>query len=237
MPNDEGGSVPPLSTPQAERLHRLAHDLRNRVAGALEAVRSLHERPDGMDPAELSSFAERNLFQALRDIESALDDLGVERGPGKMRMEPVDLTHLLNGTLADVRPRLQRKAQTAITEVGEGLQVVGDPEILRQLVHALMTNASKFSAAGSEIRVSAAEQNGQVIVRVEDRGVGLSPSDLQELFVRYAWLTSRSTEGEGQARSTLARARQWATLHQGSLEAESKGIGKGTRFTLRLPAP
>ncbi|MBK8341119.1 MAG: sensor histidine kinase [Flavobacteriales bacterium] len=104
------------------------------------------------------------------------------------------------------------------------------------MVHGLLTNASKFSATGSEIRLFATKEEGWVILCVDDHGVGLAPEEIPELFVRYAWLSSRSTAGEGQARSTLARARQCAHLHQGSLDAESEGIGKGMRFTLRLPA-
>ncbi|MBK8341118.1 MAG: response regulator [Flavobacteriales bacterium] len=111
----------------------LAHDLKNRVGGVLEAVRLLHERHEGMDPAELSTFAERNLFQALREIESALDDLGVERGPGKIRKEPLDLTLLATETLADLRPRLLRKEQLMIAEVADGPACTGRPQLLRRV--------------------------------------------------------------------------------------------------------
>lgn len=235
MPSTEARSIPPLDPDRSDRLHRLAHDLKNRIGGVLEAVRLLHERPEGTDPAEISTFAERNLFRALRDIESALDDLGVERGPAKIQIGPVDLTGIVKDSLADVRPRFMRKEQDLIAEVAEDMHVTGDAELMRQVVHGLLTNASKFSNTGATIRCAAFVRDGQAIVRIDDPGSGLTPEDLEDLFVRYAWLSSRSTAGEGQARSTLARARHWVESHHGSLEAESEGIGKGARFTLRLP--
>ncbi|HRF81180.1 MAG TPA: hypothetical protein PL070_13970, partial [Flavobacteriales bacterium] len=68
-----------------------------------------------------------------------------------------------------------------------------------------------------------------------DHGVGLSQADLEQAFVRFAWLESRPTGNESQGRGTLARARDWATAHGGSLSVKSKGEGAGCTFTLQLP--
>jgi signal transduction histidine kinase len=64
--------------------------------------------------------------------------------------------------------------------------------------------------------------------------VGLSGKDLEEIFTRYAMLSSQSTGGESQARSTLSRAKQWAEAQGGTLSASSQGIGKGSSFTVAL---
>ena len=117
----------------------------------------------------------------------------------------------------------------------EALQVVGDPLWLEQLVTALLTNASKFSGPGTSITVRLGTSGDHAELNVIDEGVGLSSGDLEKIFVRYAWLDSRSTANEPQGRSTLARAHQWAEIHGGTLHARSEGPGKGSCFALRLP--
>jgi signal transduction histidine kinase len=114
--------------------------------------------------------------------------------------------------------------------------VQGDKHWLKELVNALLTNASKFSPKGSSITVGVHRDTDRVVLTVADPGVGMSPSDLSQAFVRYAWLESRSTDGEPQGRSTLARARQWAEAHHGTLNVNSRGPGKGCCFTLSIPA-
>jgi signal transduction histidine kinase len=112
--------------------------------------------------------------------------------------------------------------------------VLGHEEQLVELISALLSNASKFSAAGSTIHVSLRQVDGGVILQIRDEGVGLTPGDLGMVFHRYAWLSSRSTAGEAQGRSTLARARQWARAMGGDLDATSEGPGRGCTFTVTL---
>lgn len=218
-----------------ERLHKLSHDLKNRIGATLEALRGLREPGTGLTADELHRFAERNLFQAMHTLERALDDLGVERGPGAMDLRPVDLAAIAREAAERCAPRLGRKQQTLELHLTEGLLVQGDPDLLTELVHALLTNASKFSPEGSTVRLQAVRSERDAVVRVIDQGVGLNADDLAQVFERYAWLGSRPTAGEGQSRGTLARARQWAHAHGGRLLAHSDGPGTGCTFTLAVP--
>ncbi|MBV6404821.1 MAG: HAMP domain-containing histidine kinase [Flavobacteriales bacterium] len=218
-----------------ERLHRLSHDLKNRIGSALEALRGLREPANGLSPADLHDFAERNLFQAMHTLERALDDLGVARGPGAVALQPVDLAQVARAAADRCTSRYARKQQSLAIDLPDRLPVHGDAELLVELVHALLTNASKFAPAGSEVHLQAADRDRQAVLSVSDRGAGLAADDLERVFQRYAWLSSRPTAGEGQARSTLARAHQWAHAHGGLLEARSDGPGAGCTFTLALP--
>ncbi len=218
-----------------ERLHRLSHDLKNRIGSVLEALRGLREPASGLTPDELHDFAERNLFQAMHTLERTLDDLGVERGPGALALRPVDLPPLARSAAERCSTRLARKQQSLTVELPDRLPVEGDAELLVELVHALLTNASKFSPAGSEVRMKAVVADGRAVLSVCDHGVGLTTDDLERVFERYAWLSARPTAGEGQARSTLSRAFQWARAHGGRLEARSAGPGTGCTFILTLP--
>jgi signal transduction histidine kinase len=222
-------------TEQAERLHRFAHDIRNRLAGMRQVLQHLASPDPEMDAAELALFGEQQFFKALREVESLLDDLSVERGVGAIRPGTVDLAAVVGEAIADLDHRYERKEQGIEKHLPETLLVAGDAHLLKELVAALLSNASKFSPAKEVVHVSLTTADGQAEFTVRDHGVGLSANDLANVFVRYAWLESRPTAGEAQGRSTLARARQWAEAHGGTLSASSAGPGEGCSFTLRLP--
>lgn len=220
---------------RAERLHRFAHDIRNRLTGMHQALQHLAGDGAPAEKDELLSFGEQQLFKALREVEDLLDDMGVDRGVGKLRMETLLPAQLVRDAVRDLEHRFTRKEQKTALELDEDLPVTGDPHHVPAIIAALLSNASKFSPQGSAIRVRLVRGDGQAVLHVRDEGVGLTADDLAQVFVRYAWLQSRSTDGEAQGRGTLARVRQWAEAHGGTLEAHSEGPGRGCTFTLRLP--
>src|SRR5262245_36783573 len=79
---------------QTERLHHFSHALRNRLTGLFEAMRHVREFPADQQQ-EIAEFAERQFFQALREMEELLDDLQVDRGPGTLKKERVPISTLL----------------------------------------------------------------------------------------------------------------------------------------------
>ena len=137
--------------------------------------------------------------------------------------------------IADLEHRFQRKEQHVAVTLVEGLAVMMDPQHAEQVFTALLSNASKFAPRGTTIHVQLGTADGQAVLQVRDEGVGLSKADLEQLFVRYAWLESRPTDGEAQGRGTLARVRETVRGHAGELTAHSAGVGLGATFTLALP--
>lgn len=220
----------------AEQLHSYAHDLKNRLAGLLEVLRQLREPSATDEQKELFAFGERQIFAVLRRSDGLLDDLAVPRAMPAPHTGPVDLLRTLDAAIDNQRYRFDRKQQSISIAERRPLTVAADPRQLATVLEALLSNASKFSAPGSVITVRPDAVDGQVSVHVQDNGVGLSAEDLKDVFVRYAWLTSTSTAGEAQGRSTLALCRRIAEAHGGSLTAQSGGPGQGALFTLRLPA-
>lgn len=221
---------------QAERLHTHAHDLRNRLAAIQQVLAQLKESAG--DPAnnELIEFAEQQYFKAMRATEELMDDLGVDRGIGSLRLESIDLKTLVTEAIASLQHRFDRKQQKVDLALDEGINVAGDPHWLGQLVNALLSNASKFTPREGRIRVTLERDGLSALIVVQDNGVGLDAEDLENVFVRYAWLKSLSTDGDPQGRSTLGRAITWAHAHKGSLTVHSEGAGHGSTFTLRLPS-
>lgn len=222
------------SAEQSDRLHRFAHDLRNRLSAIQQALAQMADA-SSEERVELIRFAEQQYFKAMRGTEELLDDFAIDRGPRLGELRLLRLDELARKAIAALEHRFNRKRQHVDAENLQAITVHGDERMLFDLVSALLSNASKFSEAGSTIALSLTEQDGAAILVVKDQGIGLEAEDLAEVFTRYALLKGRSTEGEAQGRSTLARAKQWAQAHRGDLTAASEGPGKGSSFSLRLP--
>jgi signal transduction histidine kinase len=230
-----GPSPAPLDPALADRLHRFAHDIRNRLAGMQQVMQHLSDEGAGMDRTELVTFGEQQFFKALRQVEDLLDDLGVDRTPLPGTVTDVHLAPVVRTAINGLQHRFGRKDQHVESDLDEGIHVPGNADHLDRMVSALLSNASKFSPAGSPIHVRLRRDGDHAVLTVQDEGVGLTAADLDQVFVRYAWLQSRPTDGEAQGRSTLARIRDMARAHGGELTAASAGPGHGSTFTLRLP--
>lgn len=222
------------SQEQAERLHRFAHDLRNRLAAMQQAAGQIADA-DPADRSDLLTFSEQQFFKAMRATEELLDDLSIDRDMIQPKVERIDLKELVAQEIDQLQHRFQRKGQIIDAQLVGAIVINADPYWIKLLVAALLSNASKFSAQGQPIGVRLSSDGTRACLQVIDKGVGMGPEDLAQVFVRYAMLASRTTSGEAQGRSTLARAKKWAEAHDGSLQVSSNGPGEGCAFSLRLP--
>ena len=116
---------------------------------------------------------------------------------------------------------------------GARLPVVGDAKLLFQVFSNLLANAIKYSPGGGPITIGAAPEAGEVVVTVEDRGIGIPEQDRDRLFTRY----SRGSNVSGIVGTGIGLylAKMVIDLHQGRIAVESRE-GEGSRFSVRLPA-
>jgi CheY-like chemotaxis protein len=113
--------------------------------------------------------------------------------------------------------------------------VKGDSTRLSQVVSNLLTNAAKYTPPGGNITVRAEADDGEVVVRVRDSGLGIAPEFLPrmfDLFVQERQTIDRSQGGLGLG---LTIVRNLVERHGGSVSATSEGLGKGSEFVVRLP--
>ena len=98
----------------------------------------------------------------------------------------------------------------------------------------LVGNAVKYSPTGNQVEITATNKDDQILIRIEDNGIGISKEDLPFIFEDfYTGTTDRNTErGSGVG---LALTKRILEAHNGSVSVESE-LGKGSIFTLCLPA-
>ena len=131
--------------------------------------------------------------------------------------------------------RTQTEKHTFTTDFAPHFPAVpGDTERLRQVLNNLLNNAIKYSPRGGAIVVSGRALPDQVIISVQDEGIGVDPADHQRIFERFARVdnsSSRKTQGAGLG---LYLVRAIVEAHQGHVWVESN-MGEGAEFSFSLP--
>jgi PAS domain S-box-containing protein len=220
-----------------EFLATLAHELRNPLAPIGNAV-ALLQRKNMADP-ELAWSREvisRQVAQMSRLIDDLLDIARIASGKLLVRREPVSLERAIDMALEISRPN--------ITAAGHNLSVVmppepvileADPMRLAQMFSNLLNNAARYSEPHGDITLSAEVEGRQVVVRVEDKGIGFPPEVASQIFEAFSQFTRTNERGHGGLGIGLSLVKGIAALHGGSVEARSAGPGKGSEFIVRLP--
>ena len=218
-----------------EFIAMLGHELRNPLSPILTALQLMNIR--GSDGTERErTVIERQLGHLTRLVDDLLDVSRIARGKVELKMEIVEACEVVTKAIELASPIIEQRRHTLSVDVpDEGLTVNGDPTRLSQVVSNLLTNAAKYTPPGGRITVNARHEEGDVVLRVRDTGVGIAPGMLPrifELFVQEGQAVDRSQGGLGIG---LTIVRNLIQHHGGSVAALSDGLGKGSEFIVRLP--
>jgi signal transduction histidine kinase len=157
-----------------------------------------------------------------------------EAGEIRWTDQSVDLSALVASLADQMEPVAAVKSIQIETTAQPNTHVRGDPSWLERVILNLLDNAVKFTPEGGQVRFSAAAENGQAVLRVEDTGIGIPAEALPHVFERfYRAEPSRSKQVQGVGLG-LALAKWIVEKHHGRIEAENLP-GQGSRFTVHLP--
>jgi len=117
----------------------------------------------------------------------------------------------------------------------EDLWLQADPTRLVQVMGNLLNNAAKYSPDGGLITLSAWQEENQAVLQVEDTGLGIPADQLDDVFEMFSQVNHALDRSQGGLGIGLALVKRLVQMHGGSVTAESAGLGRGSRFTVRLP--
>jgi CheY-like chemotaxis protein len=173
----------------------------------------------------------------VRLIDDLLDVSRITSGKIRLQRVPTPLTTLISNAVEANRAAITAGRFELTVDLPEAAVFLDvDPTRFIQVVSNLLHNATKFTEPGGRIHVVARPDPatpGWIGISVEDSGVGIAPNLLPHVFDLFA-------QGNGGGSQTglgigLALARQLVEMHGGHIEARSEGVGRGSRFTIRLP--
>ena len=215
----------------------LAHELRNPLTPICAGIELLKQGGgDSVTVLLVSSMMERQAKHMARIIEDLTDLSKIERDGIDLQFKPLSLEAVLRSAAEACRPNLATLEQRlSISPVPHDAAVYGDPTGLYEIFCNVLNNAIKYTPAHGEIRVVTRRELNQVIVCVEDDGIGMTADELTHVFETF-WQCKQSGLRSSGLGIGLALAQRLVHLHAGEITASSPGLGCGSVFTITLPA-
>jgi signal transduction histidine kinase/CheY-like chemotaxis protein len=211
----------------------LGHELRNPLSPILTALQLIRMR--GSESRELVVI-ERQVGHLVRLVDDLLDVSRITGGKITLRKQRLELAVIVARGLEMVSPLLdQKKHHLELEVMFEGLVVDADADRLAQVISNLLTNAAKYSDAGTTIRVTTSRNGNRAKVSVRDEGVGIPAHMLDAIFDRFVQQPQPLDRSKGGLGLGLTIVRSLLELHGGTIAVQSDGPGMGSEFSVELP--
>lgn len=232
---------------EAERATRLkdefvatmSHELRtplNAIVGWAGILRR-DRRPESVQQGV--EVIERNAKLQARMVEDLLDMSRILSGKLAIELQRTDMAAVIEAAVAGVMPAADAKKVRLYATTDLSAPVIGDAERLQQVLWNLLSNAIKFTPANGMVMVIAREAGHEgarsVEISVSDTGQGIDSKFLPFVFDRFRQADASTTRRHGGLGLGLSIVKSLVELHQGTVEAQSDGEGRGSTFMVRLP--
>jgi CheY-like chemotaxis protein len=169
-------------------------------------------------------------------IEDLLDVSRIVSGKLRLEVRPIDPIPVIENAIDSVRPAAEAKSIRLKSFVDPSTgPILGDPDRFQQIIWNLLSNAIKFTPEEGEVAVYLERVLPHVQIRITDTGIGIPPRFLPYLFERFSQAENSSRRSHGGLGLGLAIVRHLVELHGGTVQAESRGEGMGSTFTIKLP--
>lgn len=218
-----------------EFLAMLGHELRNPLSAVINASSLL--RQPGLSPENRNSaegVLERQTAQLDRLVNDLLDVGRVVSGKIEIEHAPIDLGRVIDAAVQAIKTSGRARAEALSVNHSEPAFVLGDFARLQQVVMNLLSNAIAHTTENDSIEVSVTREGKFAVLCVADTGSGFEEKDRTAIFDLF-YQVDRDLHRQGGLGIGLTLVKRLVEMHGGTVAAFSAGIGKGARFTVRLP--
>jgi two-component system phosphate regulon sensor histidine kinase PhoR len=148
--------------------------------------------------------------------------------------QQVKIEGIFQAAIQLCRPKAEEKKIHINLDCEKDTSAIFDPTLIEQAVVNLLDNALKYSEPQSTVLLKSHQQNSEVIISVQDHGIGIAQKHLPRLFERFYRVDKSRSRKEGGTGLGLAIVKHIAQAHGGHVSVESK-LGEGSRFSIHLP--
>ncbi len=220
--------------------HRLtsdvAHELRTPLMAMLVTVEAMQDGVLPADDEHLETVASETR-RLSRMVDAMLHLSRIENGKGSLKTERTDMIYLVRSLVSSQHQLFHERGLHLrfIDETGRSdLYAEVNSDLIQEAIVNLMSNAMRYTPEGGWVLVRIAYDRPDVLISVQDTGIGIAQEDISRVFSRF-WRSDASRERvRGGLGVGLAITKEIVDQHNGTITVESE-LGKGTTFTLRLP--
>jgi len=215
-----------------------SHELRTPLSIIMGAIRLILDEIPGKivdEQRDILATAMENVKRLARIVDSLLTISKIESGKVDLHKTAVNICELIKDTVSYYKLLAEEKELSLDYEVPEeGIDICLDPDRTKEILINLISNSIKFTPERGWVKVTCAERNGEVLVSVQDSGVGIAKEDIPKLFDKFTQFGRKVGPGEKGTGLGLAITKNLVDMHNGRIEVESK-VDQGTTFTISLP--
>ncbi|MGZ8223259.1 MAG: hybrid sensor histidine kinase/response regulator [Methylobacter sp.] len=221
-----------------EFLAMLAHELRNPLGPIRNAVQLLKKQETTNPKLTWScNVIDRQVTHMARLFDDLLDVARIMQGKIRLKTERFEIADIVNNAVEANRSLIEtRKQELTISQSATPQWIEGDRIRLTQVLSNLLNNAAKYTAESGKIMLSVRREGSDAVIEVRDTGIGMSPDILSQIFDLFTQADHSLAHSQGGLGIGLTLVRRLVEIHGGTVTAASAGVGRGSLFTVRLPA-
>ena len=219
-----------------EVMAKFSHELRNSLGTIRSAMHVLRIGPTKSPVQEEAQvLAERQITQMTRLVDDLLDASRIRNGGLQLRHGRFDLCGIIGHAMHSVECAMRdREHHMTVSFPDEPVWLKCDAARLEQVFVNLLVNAAKYTDIGGHVTILVKQDANEAVVQVRDSGVGIADDLLSKVFDLY--VQAKPASRDGGLGLGLSLVRSIVESHGGNVTVASEGAGKGSEFTVRLPA-
>jgi len=216
-----------------------SHELRTPLSIIMGAIRLILDEIPGKivdEQRDILTTAMESVNRLTRIVDSLLTISKIESGKLDLQTTVVNICELIKATVSNYTPLAQEKGICLDCEIPQrSVNICLDPDKTKEVLINLISNSIKFTPEGGWIKVICTKQDGEVLVSVQDSGVGIAEEDLPKLFDKFTQFGRKAGPGEKGTGLGLAITKKLVEMHGGKIDVKSE-LNQGTTFTVILPS-
>lgn len=227
-----------ISDIKTDFINNMTHEFKTPIATISIAVDSINNARVIDEPERIKSFTriikeENNRMNAR--VEQVLQMALLDSSEFRLNLKPVDVNALVNRVSGNIALQIETREGTLVVHTNAEKSMVDADEIhLANVIMNLLDNANKYSPVKPEIRVTTFNRNSSIVVRVEDKGMGMNADTQHRIFEKFYRLSTGNIHNVKGFGLGLSYSRAIVQAHKGDIKVSSE-VGKGSTFEVTLP--
>ena len=221
-----------------EFVANVSHELRTPITNVRSYAETLVDAGEELPPETVHSFLGVILSESDRMTKLVQDLLALSKfdaGEVDFRMEPFDACQAVRKVYEAMRLDVAKHGLDLNLSLPAGpAWVLGDRDRIEQVIINITTNAVRYTSEGGSVEMSAVRKGNEVLLSVQDTGIGIPKEDIPRIFDRFYRVDKARSRALGGTGLGLSIAFEIVRRHNGRMEIDSE-VGKGTTMTVHLP--
>ncbi len=190
---------------------------------------------ENFDVDKYIKYIKQNSYRLLRLVNNLIDINRMDTGYYNISLQNSNIIEVVEEISMSISEYAETKGINIIfdTEVEE-LIIACDPDKIERIILNLLSNAIKYTPKDGSINILIKERVSDVVISIEDTGIGIAEEDIETIFNRYKQVDNEITKNNQGSGIGLALVKSLVNLHCGSIEVKSK-LNEGTKFEIHLP--